>query len=64
MVTNGTELLEGIKAEASPGLAAVITHEQTVVDMPSFVGLNMDQAWDELVVRRPIAELYVTMILK
>lgn len=64
MVDNGIELLGGIKDEASPGLAAVITHEQNAVDMPSFVGLNMEQAWDEVVARRPIQELYVTVIVK
>ena len=64
MADNGTALLEGIKAEASQGLAAAITLEQAAVDMPSLVGLNMEEAWDELVVRRPISDLYVTIVLK
>jgi hypothetical protein len=64
LVDNSTELLDGIKDEASPGLAAAIAHEQNAVDLLSFKGLNMEQAWNELVVRRPISELYVTIILK
>ncbi|MGD2049353.1 MAG: hypothetical protein PVH03_07660, partial [Chloroflexota bacterium] len=64
MVDNGIELVEGIKDEASPGLAAVISHEQNAVDMPSFVGLNMEEAWGKVVANRPIDELYITVLLK
>jgi len=53
-----------LSVEAGPGLQAAIEQERAALDVPSFAGLTMNEAWDHLVEQRPINRLYVTIILK
>jgi len=64
MVNNLTDLLDELKDTADPDLAAIIQREEDMIDFESMVGLTMDEAWDELQLRRPVEELYITIILK
>ena len=53
-----------LAAEAGPGLQAAIEQERAALDLPSFTGLTMEEAWDHLVIQRPITQSYVTITLK
>jgi len=64
MVDDGIGLLNGIKGQASQGLQVVIQHEQDALNLPSFVGLNMNQAWNQVMVTRNISGTFLTVILK
>ncbi|MFZ0544189.1 MAG: VCBS repeat-containing protein, partial [Candidatus Promineifilaceae bacterium] len=64
MANDTNDLFNGLKDVADPNLAALIQHEQDLLDVESLAGLTMDEAWDEFVVRRPVEELYITIILK
>lgn len=64
MVDDMVATFDGLKAEAGPGLQAAIQREQDALDLPSFVGMDMEAAWDEFVARRPISQTYVMIILE
>ncbi len=64
MMDDSIELIEGIKAKASPSLSTALAHEQSAADLPSFAGLNMDEAWSAVIARRSIDELYITIIIE
>ena len=53
-----------LAAEAEPGLQAAIDQERAALDVPSFAGMTMVEAWVHLVEQRPITQSYVTVILK
>lgn len=63
MADDMDSLLDDIQAEAGPSLQATIQHEQDTVDLPSFVGMDMQAAWTELEQKRPISELFITVVL-
>lgn len=63
MADDMDDLLDGIQAEAGPSLQATIQHEQDAVDLPSFAGMDMQSAWTELEQKRPISELFITVVL-
>jgi hypothetical protein len=64
MVNNANDLIDELKETADPDLAAIIQREQDLIDVESMAGLTMDEAWDELLLRRPVEELFITIILK
>jgi hypothetical protein len=64
MVGDAESLLNGLQANAGPGLQALIQHEQDALDLPSFTGLTMEQGWTTFQEKRPISQLYLTIILK
>ncbi len=64
MVDGAIELTEAVKASASPGLQAALQHEQAALDLPSLAGLSVEEVWDEIVLRRPISEMYATVVIK
>ncbi len=64
MMDDATGLIEALKKEFGPGLQAAIQHEQAALDLESLTGLNMDQVWDEMLIRRPISNLFMAIILK
>lgn len=64
MADNLNNLFDSVKEEADPGLAAIVQREQDLLDIESLAGLNMNEVWEELQIRRPVEELYITIILK
>lgn len=64
MVDDTIGLIDGIKGEAGPGLKAAIQQEENALDLASFAGLNMDQAWSTMEARRSISEMYLAITLK
>ncbi len=64
MIDNAVDMLDELKQAAAPDLAAIIQREEDLLGLEDFVGMTMDQAWDELQIRRPVEELYLTIILK
>ena len=64
MIDDSIELIDGIKVKASPGLLAALAHEQSALDLPSFTGPSMDEAWSAVVARRSVEELYITVIIE
>jgi hypothetical protein len=64
MADNLDGLFDSVKEEADPALAAIIQQEQDLLDIESLAGLNMDEVWEEVKIRRPVEELYMTIILK
>ncbi len=63
MVRDIEDLLRAYKGLASPELRAVIEAEEAALDLPSFIGLDMDQAWTK-VQEREIREIWLPIILK
>ena len=66
MANNAESLVNGFKSNASPSLQVALQQEQDALNLPSFAGLTMDEAWLEFQIRRPVSvsELYVTIVLK
>ena len=64
MITDANDLVEGIKAKASPGLQAAIQKEQDAVNLPGYAGLTMDQAWERLKQRQISLDLLVPLVLR
>jgi hypothetical protein len=64
MVNDTNDLINAFKETADPDLAAIIQREQDLTDIETMAGLNMDEFWDEFVLRRPVEELFITVILK
>jgi hypothetical protein len=64
MVDHAVELVNGLEAHASPELKRRIRSEKNALDLPSFVGLNMDEAWETLVKRRPADLRYLPVIMR
>jgi hypothetical protein len=64
---NGDEMinvLNGLAAQASPNLQHTIQREQIALDLPSFAGLNVDEAWETLVERAPIERQFLPAVVK
>jgi len=57
-------VLDGLAAQASPNLQHTIQREQIALDLPSFAGLNMDEAWETLVERAPIERQFLPAVVK
>jgi hypothetical protein len=64
MADNLDDLFDSVRKEADPALAAIIQQEQDLLDIESLSGLNMNEVWEEVQIRRPVEELYMTIILK
>lgn len=64
MVAGVETLLDGIQAKASPALQAAIQLEQDALDLPSFAGMNVNIAWDEIQQRRQASLLYLVVVIK
>jgi hypothetical protein len=63
MVDDLVSWTDDLAAEGSPGLQAVIQQEKAALDPPSFAGLNMEEAWAEIVTRRPISQTFITIVI-
>jgi hypothetical protein len=61
---SATNLLDHIKAKAADSLSALIQQEQEAINIPSYVGLDMNQAWAKFQNDRDISDLFLTIILK
>lgn len=66
MVDGALGGLDGLEAEAEaePALRSTIQREQIALDLPSCVGLNMDEAWERVVERAPIERLFLPVVVK
>ena len=63
MVRDVENLLRAYKALASPQLRAIIEQEEAILDLPTFIGLDMDEALAK-VEEREIFEVWLPVILK
>ena len=63
MVGSVVHLADEIMLSASPELQTTIAKEMAVLDPFSFVGLTMDEAWEQ-VNERPITEIYLPAIFQ
>ncbi len=62
MTDGALEVIWQIQERSSPELQAIITHEQSAVDLTQFTGQSIGDAWTELNTR-VITELYLPMIV-
>jgi hypothetical protein len=62
LVDDTIGLFAGVASHASPDLQQAIQRELAVLDLPSFVGLNMNEAWETLVARVPAEQKFLPSI--
>ncbi len=64
MVDGAMDVLDGLEAEANSPLRPTIQREQIALDIPSFVGLNMEEAWATVVKRAPIERQFFPIFVR
>jgi hypothetical protein len=64
LVDNTQDLLDGVEANAGPGLKAALQQERQALDLASVGGMTADEGWEALQERRPITQAYLTMVLR